>query len=80
MLCVKPQRLGRVLTDLYGVLHGDQLVISIIAGATIEHLADELGTAKIVRAMPNTPSQIGAGITAWTCTEAVGDAGTQPRS
>ena len=74
VLCVKPQRLGRVLGDLNGVLGVDQLVVSIIAGATIEHLADELGTAKIVRAMPNTPSQIGAGITAWTCTEAVGDA------
>lgn len=71
VLCIKPQRLGRVLADLTGVLHLDQLVVSIVAGATIEHLADELGTAKIVRAMPNTPSQIGAGITAWTCTDAV---------
>ena len=73
VLCIKPQRLERVLTDLNGVLHVNQLVVSIVAGATIEHLAEELGTAKIVRAMPNTPSQIGAGITAWTCTEAVGD-------
>lgn len=71
VLCIKPQRLGRVLKDLTGILHLDQLVLSIIAGATIEHLAEELGTAKIVRAMPNTPSQIGAGITAWTCTDAV---------
>ena len=71
LICVKPQRLARVLNDLIGVLHLDQLVLSIVAGATIAHLADELGTAKIVRAMPNTPSQIGAGITAWTCTEAV---------
>ncbi|MEP7076578.1 MAG: pyrroline-5-carboxylate reductase [Acidobacteriota bacterium] len=71
LLCVKPQRLERVLGDLDGVLHLDQLVVSIVAGATIEHLAGALGTAKIVRAMPNTPSQIGAGITAWTCTEAV---------
>ena len=74
IICVKPQRLKRVLEDLDGVLHPDQLVISIVAGATIEHLAEELGTAKIVRAMPNTPSQIGAGITAWTCTVAVDDA------
>ncbi len=73
LICVKPQRLERVLSDLTGVLHLDQLVLSIVAGARIEHLADELGTAKIVRAMPNTPSQIGAGITAWTCTTAVGD-------
>lgn len=71
ILCVKPQRLDRVLSDLNGVLNVDQLVLTIVAGATIEHLADELGTAKIVRAMPNTPSQIGAGITAWTCTGAV---------
>jgi len=74
VLCVKPQRLKKVLADLDGVVHVDQLVVSIIAGATISHLAEELGTAKVVRAMPNTPSQIGAGITAWTCTEAVGEA------
>ncbi|CAN5345641.1 pyrroline-5-carboxylate reductase [soil metagenome] len=73
LICVKPQRLARVLADLTGILHLDQLVVSIVAGATIEHLADELGTAKIVRAMPNTPSQIGAGITAWTCTKAVAE-------
>lgn len=73
IICVKPQRLEQVLNDLKGVLHPDQLVISIVAGATIEHLAEELGTAKIVRAMPNTPSQIGAGITAWTCTVAVSE-------
>jgi pyrroline-5-carboxylate reductase len=73
VVCVKPQRLARVLDDLKGVLHPKQLVISIVAGATIAHLAEAIGTAKIVRAMPNTPSQIGAGITAWTCTEDVGD-------
>ena len=73
VLCVKPQRLTSVLNDLNGVLHPAQLVISIVAGATIEHLAEELGTAKVVRAMPNTPSQIGAGITAWTCTVAVNE-------
>nr|MBP7476552.1 NAD(P)-binding domain-containing protein [Pyrinomonadaceae bacterium] len=73
LICVKPQRLASVLNDLTGVLHIDQLVLSIVAGARIEHLAEELGTAKIVRAMPNTPSQIGAGITAWTCTQAVGE-------
>ncbi len=73
VLCVKPQRLKKVLGDLDGIIHVEQLVVSIIAGATIGHLAEELGTAKVVRAMPNTPSQIGAGITAWTCTEAVGE-------
>ena len=71
VICVKPQRLERIFNDLNGKLHPDQMAISIVAGATIEKLAGELGTAKVVRAMPNTPSQIGAGITAWTCTVAV---------
>jgi len=71
VLCIKPQRVAKVVADLEGVLHPNDLVISIVAGARIEQLAGSLGTAKIVRAMPNTPSQIGAGITAWTCTEAV---------
>ena len=73
VLCVKPQRLERVFNDLRGRMHPDQMAISIVAGATIEKLAGELGTAKVVRAMPNTPSQIGAGITAWTCTVALED-------
>ncbi len=73
VLCIKPQRLTKVVADLDGVLDPGNLVISIVAGARIENLAASLGTAKIVRAMPNTPSQIGAGITAWTCTEAVAE-------
>lgn len=73
VLCVKPQRLSNVLNDLNSVLSHDQLVVSIVAGATIDSLSTALGTKRIVRAMPNTPSQIGAGITAWTCTDAVGD-------
>src|SRR5690242_229620 len=67
VLSVKPQRISRVLHDLKGSVGNDGLIISIVAGATIDRIADELGTDRVVRAMPNTPSQIGAGITAWTC-------------
>lgn len=73
VLSVKPQRISRVLHDLKGAVAHDGLVISIVAGATIDRIADELGTDRVVRAMPNTPSQIGAGITAWTCGESVTD-------
>jgi pyrroline-5-carboxylate reductase len=73
-LCVKPQRLHGVLEDLKGVVAPNQPVLSIIAGARIETISEALGNRKIVRAMPNTPSQIGAGMTAWTCTEEVSDA------
>jgi len=72
-LCVKPQRLNGVLQELKDVVSANQIILSIVAGAKIETLSESLGNEKIVRAMPNTPSQIGAGITAWTCTEAVSD-------
>lgn len=66
VLAVKPQRLGKVLGELKGAVHQDQLVVSIVAGATIETIASELLHTGIVRAMPNTPAQIGQGMTAWT--------------
>ncbi|HEY8562343.1 MAG TPA: pyrroline-5-carboxylate reductase [Pyrinomonadaceae bacterium] len=72
-LCVKPQRLKGVLEELTDVVLPEQIVLSIIAGARIETISAALSNRKIVRAMPNTPSQIGAGITAWTCDENVSD-------
>ena len=75
VICVKPQRLGNVVADLDGVLGSADLMISIVAGARIEKLAAAFGTDAVVRAMPNTPSQIGAGITTWTCSDAVDESG-----
>lgn len=71
VLCVKPQRLKGVLEELKVVVKSNQLVISIIAGATIETLSTSLNNDFVVRAMPNTPSQIGQGMTAWTCSDKV---------
>jgi pyrroline-5-carboxylate reductase len=71
VLCVKPQRLKGVLAELKGVIKSTQLVISIIAGATIETISTSLENNLVVRTMPNTPSQIGQGMTAWTCAEKV---------
>ena len=72
-LCVKPQRLDGVLRELGESVAPNQIVLSIVAGAKIETLSDALKNQKIIRAMPNTPSQIGAGITAWTCTPEVSE-------
>src|SRR4030095_10531896 len=66
ILAVKPQRLIGVLHELKGSTHKDQLVVSIVAGAKIATIAEELQHPAIVRTMPNTPAQIGEGITAWT--------------
>lgn len=69
VLTIKPQVLARVLAELRGALRTDQLVLSIVAGAPIDALRTGLLHSSIVRAMPNTPAQIGEGITVWTATE-----------
>ena len=74
ILTVKPQRLGVVLGDLKEVVQPEQLVISIVAGARVETIADALQHRAMVRAMPNTPAQIGEGMTVWTATPEVSDA------
>jgi pyrroline-5-carboxylate reductase len=71
VLAVKPQRLRKVLEELKGSVQQDQLVVSIVAGARIATIADELLHASVVRTMPNTPAQIGEGVTAWTTSEGV---------
>jgi pyrroline-5-carboxylate reductase len=72
-LCVKPQRLDGVLRGLKDAVAPGQMILSIVAGAKLETLSAALGNERIVRAMPNTPAQIGAGITAWTCTSEVSE-------
>lgn len=71
VLSVKPQKLEKVLHGLKGSLEPDALVISIVAGATIQKIGKALGHSIIVRAMPNTPAQIGEGITVWTADASV---------
>jgi pyrroline-5-carboxylate reductase len=74
ILTVKPQRLGVILAELREVVQPDHLVISIVAGARVETIADALQHRSIVRAMPNTPAQIGEGMTVWTATPEVSEA------
>ncbi len=74
VLSVKPQRLDEVMNDLRGALRKSALVLSIVAGARIEKIASGLEHETIVRAMPNTPAQIGEGITVWTDSPAVDEA------
>ncbi len=66
ILCIKPQKLMEVTKDLQGKLPENALLISIIAGATIDSLNEGLKHAMVVRAMPNTPAQVGEGMTVWT--------------
>lgn len=73
ILAVKPQVLDKVLPGLVDSVQPETLVLSIMAGVRISTLRRGLNHERIVRSMPNTPAQVGKGMTVWTATAAVTD-------
>jgi pyrroline-5-carboxylate reductase len=63
VLAVKPQMMGQVMAQVAPAVGRQTLAISIAAGISLEALASGLGTQRVIRAMPNTPAQVGKGIT-----------------
>lgn len=74
VISTKPQVVGQVFSSLNGRGSRASMVLSILAGVKIGALAEGMFNPNIVRAMPNTPAQIGEGITVWTATPEVPDA------
>ena len=71
VLAVKPQQMSEAFADIKPVIKSAQLILSIAAGVTINTIKNGLAHDKIVRSMPNTPAQLGLGMTGWTATGAV---------
>jgi pyrroline-5-carboxylate reductase len=71
VLSVKPQVMPHILRELNGHIPPGALVLSIAAGVSVETIVEGLTHHAVVRAMPNTPGQIGQGITLWTATPQV---------
>ncbi|MDF1698250.1 MAG: pyrroline-5-carboxylate reductase [Saprospiraceae bacterium] len=71
ILAVKPQDTSSLFAVLKPFIDHQQVVLSIMAGVKIQTIADQLGTDKIIRAMPNLPAQIGVGMTVFTSSETV---------
>jgi len=67
ILAVKPQNLLQVMEEIK-TPSPEQLVLSIVAGATLSSLCQGLNHSSVIRAMPNMPAQIGEGMTIWTAT------------
>tara|TARA_R110001606_G_scaffold12371_3_gene54085 strand:+ start:4578 stop:5405 length:828 start_codon:yes stop_codon:yes gene_type:complete len=64
VLCVKPAQMQAVVENFSSHVREDQLFISVAAGIELDSLAYWLDKpVAVVRSMPNTPSQIGAGMT-----------------
>ena len=65
ILCVKPQTLKLLQDDLKNKISEKQTVLSIMAGISTEKLCSSLNIENSVRIMPNTPGQLGEGISVW---------------
>lgn len=77
VLAVKPQIVREVMAELNGAVRPEQLVVSLAAGVTVGTIEQALGARRVVRVMPNTPGQIGRGISVWTDGEGVRDEGRE---
>jgi pyrroline-5-carboxylate reductase len=62
VLAVKPQVIYDVMADIQPIVGAYTLVISIAAGISLDGIAAALGTKRVIRTMPNTPAQVGRGI------------------
>lgn len=71
VLGIKPQMLNHVMQGIKGHIRPHALVLSIIAGARIQTIENGLSHHAMVRSMPNTPAQIGQGMTVWTASPSV---------
>jgi len=71
ILAVKPQDINGLFSKIEPYIDAQQVILSIMAGGKMETIARQLGSKKIIRAMPNLPAQIGAGMTVFTSSEDV---------
>lgn len=71
ILAVKPQDFSALAFDVKPFLNPNQIVFSVMAGVTISIIEKQLGCSKIVRSMPNIPTQIGKGMTVFSASSYV---------
>ena len=66
ILAVKPQDFNELSAELRQVLQPENIIISIMAGMKLERIENALNQRSIIRAMPNSPAELGMGMTAFT--------------
>lgn len=72
VIATKPQMLDDVLPPLARFGQGQTLVLTVATGAPLAYYEDTLGAGTpVVRAMPNLPAAVGAGVTVYVCNDHV---------
>lgn len=65
-LAVKPYHCDVLFEEMKPMVNNGQIMVSIMAGVTIQKIQENLGIQKVIRAMPNLPAQVGKGVTSYT--------------
>lgn len=71
LLAVKPSLFGAIADELRKLIQAEQLVLTLMAGVTLETVATGLAHPAVVRLMPNILCRVGAGMIVWQATPAV---------
>ena len=66
IIAVKPQDFESLAIELKPILHSAKCIISIMAGMKMKRIELALNNSNIIRAMPNSPAELGMGMTAFT--------------
>jgi pyrroline-5-carboxylate reductase len=66
ILAIKPFHAKELFENIRSLVNDNQLIISLMAGVTIDTIKNGLGISKVVRTMPNLPAMIGKGMTGYT--------------
>ena len=70
-VAVKPYHAAQLFDRIKPLIKTGQILISIMAGTTIETIKAQTGLTKIVRAMPNLPAKVGMGLTSYVASPEV---------
>jgi pyrroline-5-carboxylate reductase len=73
-IAVKPFHADSVFEEIKTLVNKEQIIVSVMAGVTIDSMKKATGLTKIVRAMPNLPAKIGKGMTSFVASTEVSKA------
>ncbi|OYU85665.1 MAG: pyrroline-5-carboxylate reductase [Flavobacterium sp. BFFFF2] len=71
LIAVKPQDFPALAKQIQPFIKPQQLIVSVMAGVSLLQLQEQLQAPKVIRAMPNLPSQLGQGMTVFTASAAI---------
>ena len=71
ILAVKPQDFNDLSNSIASYITNEHIVLSVMAGISIESIKSKLNCTKVVRSMPNIPTQIGQGMTVFSTSNEV---------